>query len=100
MNTFPVFPKLQTFIAQRFGLEQDEVTPLCRLGEDFATDPIEAAEFLIAVEDEWAIKIPDAEAEKLQTVQQLQAYIEQNAPPSAEETVTKLLSRLRVSAPA
>ncbi len=99
MNTSPVFPKLQMFIAQRFGLEQDEVTPLCRLGEDFATDAIEAAEFLIAVEDEWAIKIPDEEAERLQTVQQLQSYIEQHAPPSAEETVTKLLSRLGVTTP-
>ncbi len=100
MNTSSVFPKLQTLIAQRFGLEESEVTPLCRLGEDFAADPIEAAEFLIAVEDEWAIKIPDEEAEKLLTVQQLQSYIEQHAPPSAEETVAKLLSRLGVTTPA
>ena len=79
MNTAEHFSKLQNFIAQRFGIEIDEVTPLCRIGEDFATDPIEAAEFLIAIEDEWAIKIPDEEAEKISNVREAVDYIQNNA---------------------
>jgi acyl carrier protein len=76
MKTMDAFSALQILIATRFHVEPEEVRPEARFGEDFGDDPIELAELFLAVGHEWAVRIPEEEADRIQTVRQLQEWIE------------------------
>ena len=45
--------------------------------KDLSADSLDAVEIIMAIEDEFAIEIPDEEAEKFQTVKDLVKYVEE-----------------------
>lgn len=71
-----VFEKVQKIIADHFNIDTEEIsddTCFYDLGDSF-----DLVEIIIAVEEEFEIEIPDEEAEKFETVQDLVEYIEAN----------------------
>lgn len=71
-----VFEKVQKIIADHFNMDTEEIsddTCFYDLGDSF-----DLVEIIIAVEEEFEIEIPDEEAEKFETVQDLVEYIEAN----------------------
>ena len=62
-------------ISEQFGLETSAITPEKTLVADLGADSLDSVELMMALEDEFAIEIPDEAAEKVSTVQDVFDYI-------------------------
>mmetsp|Transcript_48443 Transcript_48443/g.71792 ORF Transcript_48443/g.71792 Transcript_48443/m.71792 type:complete len:122 (+) Transcript_48443:111-476(+) len=52
-----------------------KVHPSSKFGDDLGLDSLDAVEVVMAIEDEFAIEIPDAEADKIASIEDAVAYI-------------------------
>ncbi|KAF3787309.1 Acyl carrier protein 2 [Nymphaea thermarum] len=69
-------PKASAFVLLvRTWKKNYEVTPTANLEKDLQLDMLDTVEVMIAVEEEFAIDIPNSEADKISTVSQLIDYI-------------------------
>ena len=60
--------KLIDLLVDELGLERDDITMEARFEEDLDVDSLGVVELLMALEDNFDVKIPDEEAEKITTV--------------------------------
>ncbi|KAG6918432.1 hypothetical protein DXG01_014611 [Tephrocybe rancida] len=51
-------------------VDQQKIAPSAKFSEDLGLDSLDQVEVVMAVEEEFAIEIPDAEADEITTVQQ------------------------------
>jgi acyl carrier protein len=70
--------KITTIIVDKLGVDASAVQPEADFSNDLGADSLDKVEFIMDVEKEFGISIPDEEAEKLQTVGQAIAYLEEN----------------------
>ena len=73
-----VAESVKNIIAEQLGVEASEATPEASFTEDLGADSLDIVELVMAFEDEFEIEIPDEDAEKIATVQDAVAYIENN----------------------
>ena len=73
-----VFDKVREIIAEQLGVDVDEITLETNLMKDLEADSLDAVEIIMALEDEYDVEVPDEEAENLQVVGALVAFIEEN----------------------
>ena len=73
-----IFDKIKEIIAEQLGVEEDVVTMDTNLMKDLEADSLDAVEIIMAIEDTFGIEIPDEDAEKFQTVEDLVKYVEEN----------------------
>lgn len=59
-----------SIIADQLGLTVNEVTPDKSIGDDLGADSLDMVEIVMAAEEEFELDISDAEAERVNTVQQ------------------------------
>jgi len=63
-------------VVQNFDkIDASAVTPESTFSEDLGLDSLDAVEVVMAIEDEFAIEIPDAEADKIASVSDAVEYI-------------------------
>ncbi len=67
--------RLTKVIADQFGVAKDSVKPETGFTADLGADSLDSIELVMAVEDEFNLEIPDEDAEKLTTVQQVIDYV-------------------------
>lgn len=70
--------KITSIIVNKLGVDPSEVKPEADFSNDLGADSLDKVEFIMDVEKEFGIHIPDEEAEKLQTVGEAIAYLEKN----------------------
>ena len=68
--------KVKEIIADRLGVDPEEVTPEASFVEDLGADSLDTVELVMALEEESGIEIPDEDAEKIQTVGDAIEYIQ------------------------
>ena len=73
-----IFDKIKDIIIDQLQVEESDVNMDTNLMKDLSADSLDAVEIIMAIEDEYAIEIPDEEAEKIQTVGDLVRYVEEN----------------------
>ncbi len=73
-----VFEKVCDIIAQQLNIEKDDITMETNLQEDLHIESLDMIEYIVIVEHEFDIDIPDEEMPNLQTVQDVVTYIEEN----------------------
>ena len=73
-----VFEKIRDIIVEQLQVDEDEITLETNLMKDLSADSLDAVEIILAIEDEYGFEIPDEEAEKMQTVQDLVNFVEEN----------------------
>ena len=56
-------------------MDSSKLTPESTFSEDLGLDSLDAVEVVMAIEDEFAIEIPDAEADKILSVKDAAEYI-------------------------
>ena len=70
--------KIKTIIAEQLGVKPEEVTPNASFVDDLGADSLDTVELIMALEEEFGLEVPDEEAEKLQSVGDVNKYIEEN----------------------
>lgn len=73
-----VFEKLKTILAEQFEVDADTITMETALDEDLGADSLDVVDVLMSIEDTFSVEIPDEEIEKLRTVADVVAYIEEH----------------------
>ncbi len=68
-------PKVNKIIEEQLGVEGDRIKPEASFIDDLGADSLDIVELVMAMEEEFDIEIPDEEAEKLKTVQDVHNYI-------------------------
>ena len=71
--------KVIKIIAEQLGRDVETISGDSDIANDLGADSLDAAELIMEFEKEFNISIPDDKAEKIGTVSDAIAYIEQNA---------------------
>jgi acyl carrier protein len=69
--------KVKKIIAEQLGVEEEDITPDSSFVEDLGADSLDTVELVMAFEEEFGIEIPDEDAEKILTVQNVLDYIKE-----------------------
>ncbi|MCI8610028.1 MAG: acyl carrier protein [Firmicutes bacterium] len=72
------FDKIKDIIIEQLQVEESDVNMDTNLMKDLSADSLDAVEIIMAIEDTFGIEIPDEDAEKFQTVEDLVKYVEEN----------------------
>jgi acyl carrier protein len=67
--------KVEQIIVEQLGVNPEQVTPKASFIEDLGADSLDIVELVMAFEEEFSVEVPDEEAEKLHTVQDVIDYI-------------------------
>jgi acyl carrier protein len=70
MDRTEVAKRLETVLVTELGLDGDKIREDAHFEEDLDVDSLGVVELLMALEDEFDVKIPDEEAESIVTVGQ------------------------------
>ena len=68
MDRAEIEAKLTDLLVDELGIERDNITMDARFEEDLEVDSLGVVELLMALEDNFGVKIPDEEAEQISTV--------------------------------
>ena len=74
-----VAAKVKAIIVDKLGVEETEVTLEANFTNDLGADSLDTVELIMELEKEFNIAIPDEQAEKIGSVGEAVAYIENNA---------------------
>jgi len=76
MNRDEILSKIKKVVASQLSIGEDEVKEASSFTTDLGADSLDTVELVMALEEKFDIEIPDDEAEKIQTVQDVINYIE------------------------
>ena len=71
--------KVKAIIVDKLGVDETEVKPEASFTNDLGADSLDTVELIMEFEKEFNISIPDDTAEKISTVGDAIAYIEENS---------------------
>ncbi|MCD8264757.1 MAG: acyl carrier protein [Tannerellaceae bacterium] len=74
-----VASRVKAIIVDKLSVEETEVTNEASFTNDLGADSLDTVELIMEFEKEFDISIPDDQAEKITTVGDAIAYIEENA---------------------
>ena len=74
-----VAQRVKSIIVDKLGVEESEVTDTASFTNDLGADSLDTVELIMEFEKEFNISIPDDQAEKISTVGDAVAYVEQHA---------------------
>ena len=75
-----VFERLKKIVVEQLGVEEEEVVPSASFVDDLGADSLDLVELMMALEEGFSnpsqkVEIPDEDAEKIVTVQNVVDYI-------------------------
>jgi acyl carrier protein len=70
MDRSDIESRLRDVLVSELGLDAAKITPEANFEQDLDVDSLGVVELLMAMEDEFGVKIPDDEAESIHTVGQ------------------------------
>lgn len=70
--------RVKEIIVDKLTVDENEVTPTAEFSKDLGADSLDTVELIMEFEKAFDITIPDAEGEKISTVGDAIAYIEQH----------------------
>ena len=70
--------RVKAIIVDKLGVDESEVKPEASFTNDLGADSLDTVELIMECEKEFDVAIPDDKAEKIGTVADAIAYIEEN----------------------
>ncbi|MGL4688215.1 MAG: acyl carrier protein [Fusobacteriaceae bacterium] len=67
--------KIKEIVVEQLGVEMEQVTLDSNFIDDLGADSLDTVELIMALEEEFGVDIPDADAEKIKTVKDAADYI-------------------------
>jgi acyl carrier protein len=82
-----LFVEIQQVICEQLKVKPEEVRSETNLIGDLGVDSLDTVELIMALEEKFDVEIPDEDAEKMETVNDVVKYIEKkiNKTPEAED---------------
>lgn len=74
--TMALSPKIKDIIVEQLGVDPEKVKPEASFIDDLGADSLDIVELVMAMEEEFDLEIPDEDAEKLKTVNDVSSYLE------------------------
>ncbi len=81
-----IYSRVKKIIAERLSLDEDEVRMDSSFLDDLGADSLDIVELIMAFEEEFDLKIPDDEAEKIETVKDVVDYIQSHLGNELDDT--------------
>lgn len=78
MSSEEVFDKVKEIIVEQLGVAETAITPDASFIDDLGADSLDIVELIMELEEEFDLEIPDADAEKVVTVNDVVEYIKDN----------------------
>ncbi len=78
MSSEEILEKVKNIIVEQLGVTEANVTLEASFIDDLGADSLDIVELIMAIEEEFDIEIPDADAEKVVTVGDVVDYIKEN----------------------
>ena len=78
MSSEEIFEKIKDIIVEQLGVAEANVTMEASFIDDLGADSLDIVELIMALEEEFDLEIPDADAEKIVTVSDVVDYIKEN----------------------
>ncbi|WP_314923360.1 acyl carrier protein [Mogibacterium diversum] len=70
------FDTIRDIVVEQLGVDADMVQMNTNLMKDLEADSLDAVEIILGVEEAFGLDIPDEEAEKFETVNDLVEYVD------------------------
>lgn len=67
--------KVKDIIVEQLGVDPEKVKSEASFIDDLGADSLDIVELVMAMEEEFDLEIPDEDAEKLRTVQDVASYL-------------------------
>ena len=77
MERDELLKKVKAIVADKLSISEEQITEEASFIEDLGADSLDTVELVMALEDEFSLDIPDEDAEKLRTVGDAIAYLNQ-----------------------
>jgi acyl carrier protein len=68
--------RLYALVANQLGVEREELVPEAHILDDLGADSLDVVELMLALEESFDIVVPDEDVERLQTLGDVQQYLE------------------------
>lgn len=78
MSSEEIYNKVKEIIVEQLGVAETAVTPEASFIDDLGADSLDIVELIMAIEEEFNLEIPDSDAEKVVTVNDVVDYIKDN----------------------
>ncbi len=75
MNKEEIFEELKKIIVEQLGVNEENVTMQASFIDDLSADSLDIVELVMNIEEKFDLEIPDSEAEKIATVEDVVEYI-------------------------
>lgn len=79
MNKEEIFNKVKELIVKQLGVSESSVTMDATFLEDLGADSLDIVSFMLELEENFGIEIPDEEVEKVEKVSDIVDYIAENS---------------------
>lgn len=73
------FERVKKVVADRLKVSDEEISETASFVDDLGADSLDVVDLVMGLEEEFDVEIPDEDAEKIQTVEQAVAYIDQKS---------------------
>ncbi|MDQ1327574.1 MAG: acyl carrier protein [Candidatus Poribacteria bacterium] len=67
--------RIKEIIVEQLGVDEEQITPDASFIDDLGADSLDTVELVMAFEEEFDVEIPDEDAEKIRTVQDVIDYL-------------------------
>ena len=70
-----IFERVKSVLSEQLGVDESEITEDASFQDDLDADSLDLVELIMELEDNFGMKIPDEDAQKITTVGQAVDYV-------------------------